>query len=256
MATCGTCAWCGKGHDQFCVTGAMIGKSRDGGYAEFIVVPARSVFPLPDEISFEHGAIMMCSSATSLHALKKARLQPGETVAIFGAGGLGMSAIQLAHALGASKVFAVDIQPNKLELAKSLGAVPIDARAGDPVRMIRDDTGGEGVDVALELIGLPLTMQQSVRSLAKQGRVALAGITEKNFEVSPYHELINREAEIIGVSDHLAADIPMLLEFAQTGKLNFSNVVTGTVPLDAQAINGVLDRLEHFGEDVRVVITP
>lgn len=199
---------------------------------------------------------MMCSSATSLHALHKARMQPGESVAIFGAGGLGMSAIQLAQALGASKVFAVDIHPDKLELAKSLGADPIDARAGDPVKLIRDRTGGQGVDVALELIGLPLTMEQSVRALARQGRSALAGITERNFEVSPYHELINREAEIIGVSDHLAAEIPVLLEFARIGKLNLSKVVTRTVPLEAKAINDALDRLEHFGEDVRVVITP
>ena len=152
-------------------------------------------FKLPDEIPFEHGAIMMCSSATSLHALNKARMKPGESVAIFGAGGLGISAIQLAKALGAREVFAVDIQPNKLDLARSLGAVPIDARADDPVKLIRDHTGGRGVDVALELIGLPLTMQQSVRSLAKQGRAALVGITERNFEVSPYHELVNREAK-------------------------------------------------------------
>jgi propanol-preferring alcohol dehydrogenase len=256
MATCGSCAWCAKDNEQFCETGAMIGKSRDGGYAEFIGIPARSVFKLPDEIPFEHGAIMMCSSATSFHALNKARMKPGESVAIFGAGGLGISAIQLAKALGAREVFAVDIQPNKLDLAESLGAVPIDARAGDPVKLIRDHTGGRGVDVALELIGLPLTMQQSVRSLAKQGRAALVGITERNFEVSSYHDLINREAEIIGVSDHLAAEIPLLLEFARTGKLNLSSVVTRRVPLDAKAINDVLDRLEQFGEDVRVVITP
>lgn len=256
MATCGSCVWCAKDNEQFCETGAMIGKSRDGGYAEFIGIPARSVFKLPDEIPFEHGAIMMCSSATSLHALNKARMKPGESVAIFGAGGLGISAIQLAQALGAREVFAVDIQPNKLDLAKSLGAVPIDARADDPVKLIRDHTGGRGVDVALELIGLPLTMQQSVRSLAKQGRAALVGITEKNFEVSPYHDLINREAEIIGVSDHLATEIPLLLEFARTGKLNLSSVVTRRVPLEAKAINGVFDRLEHFGEDVRVVIMP
>ena len=256
MATCGTCAWCLKGNEQFCETGAMIGKSRDGGYAEFIVMPVRSVFRLPDEIPFENGAIMMCSSATSLHALNKARMKPGESVAIFGAGGLGISAIQLAKTLGAREVFAVDIQPNKLALAKLLGAVPIDARAGDPVKLIRDHTGGKGVDVALELIGLPLTMQQSVRSLAKKGRAAVAGITERNFEVSPYHELVNREAEIIGVSDHLATEIPLLLEFARTGKLNLLNVVTRTIPLDAKAINDVLDRLEHFGEDVRVVIAP
>lgn len=256
MATCGTCAWCSKGHEQFCETGAMIGKARDGGYAEFIVIPARSVFPLPDEISFEHGAIMMCSSATSLHALHKARLQPGESVAVFGAGGLGLSAIQLAQTLGACKVFAVDIHPDKLDLAKSLGAVPIDARAGDPIQQIRDHTGGQGVDVALELIGLPLTMQQCVRVLARQGRAALAGITEKNFEVSPYHELINREAEIIGVSDHLAAEIPLLLEFARTGKLDLSSAVTHTIPLEAKAINDALDNLENFGAGVRVVITP
>jgi D-arabinose 1-dehydrogenase-like Zn-dependent alcohol dehydrogenase len=256
MVTCGSCVWCSKGNEQFCETGAMIGKSRDGGYAEFITIPARSVFELPDEIPFEHGAIMMCSSATSLHALNKARMKPGESVAIFGAGGLGISAIQLAKILGAREVFAVDLQSDKLELARSLGAVPIDARVGDPVKLIHDHTAGRGVDVALELIGLPLTMQQAVRSLAKQGRAAIVGITEKNFEVSPYHELVNREAEIIGVSDHLAAEIPSLLEFARTRKLNLSNVVTRTVPLDEKAINNVLDQLEQFGEDVRVVITP
>src|ERR1043166_2987199 len=82
MATCGKCEWCAKGSEQFCKFGEMIGKARDGGYAEFISMPARSVFTLPDEIPFEHAAIMMCSSATSLHALNKARLKAGESVAI------------------------------------------------------------------------------------------------------------------------------------------------------------------------------
>ena len=233
----------------------MLGKDRDGGYAEFVVMSARSVFKLPDQISFEHGAIMMCSSATSLHALRKARLSEGETVAVFGIGGLGVSAIQLAKILGASQVFAVDIQRNKLELAKSFGAMPVNASEGDPVQQIRDLTGSRGVDVALELIGLPLTMQQAVRSLAIKGRASLAGITEKNLDISPYHDLINREAEIIGVSDHLATEIPILLEFARTGKLNLSNVVTSRVPLDATAINDRLDQFDRFsGQDVRTVI--
>ncbi len=257
MATCGHCAWCNKANEQFCETGAMIGKKRDGGYADFIAVPARSVFGLPDEIAFEHGAIMMCSSATALHALNKARLKPGDSVAVFGAGGLGVSAIQIALAMGAREVFAVDIQPNKLELAKSLGAQPIDGAVEDSVDFIREKTGGKGVEVALELIGLPLTMQECVRSLGTQGRAALVGITDKSFQVAPYQELINREAEIIGVSDHLAAEIPVLLEFARAGKLNLANVVTSTVPLEAKAINDTLDRLDHFsGEDVRTVIMP
>ena len=256
LATCGHCEWCARDNEQFCATGQMIGKYRDGGYAEFVAIPARSVFGLPTEIPFTHGAIMMCSSATSLHALNKARLKVGESVAVFGVGGLGISAIQLAKALGAGDVFAVDIQPGKLDLARRLGAIPIHARETEPVAALREHTHGRGVNVALELIGLPLTMQQAVRSLAIQGRAALAGITEKTFDVSPYHELINREAEIIGVSDHLASEISPLLDFARTGKLKFANVVTRTVPLDAAAINDTLDRLEKFGEDVRVVIEP
>src|ERR1051326_3231396 len=89
LATCGECIYCQRGIEQFCISGEMIGKHRDGGYAEFIVMPERSVFELPSEVPFEQGAIMMCSSATALHALNKARLQVGDSVAIFGIGGLG-----------------------------------------------------------------------------------------------------------------------------------------------------------------------
>jgi propanol-preferring alcohol dehydrogenase len=124
------------------------------------------------------------------------------------------------------------------------------------VAQIRQHTQGRGVDVALELIGLPLTMAQAVQVLAVQGRAALAGITQKSFEVTPYNELINREAEIIGVSDHLAHELPLLLELARQGKLNLSQVVTRTIPLDAAAINAALDNLDQFGAGVRVVITP
>ncbi|HWM25800.1 MAG TPA: zinc-binding dehydrogenase [Chthoniobacterales bacterium] len=256
LATCGRCAFCQAGTEQFCRTAQMIGKHRDGGYAEFIVVPERSVFHLPDEIPFEQGAILMCSSATSLHALHKARLRPGETVAIFGVGGLGVSAVQLARTLGAAQVFAVDINPRKLELAERFGATPVNASAGNPVEQIRELTGGCGVDVALELVGLPATMRQAVQSLAILGRAALVGLTQETFVVAPYPEILNKEAEIIGVSDHLASEIPVLLDWARKGKLDLSDGIIRTVPLEAAAINGVLDRLEEFGDDVRVVITP
>lgn len=256
MVTCGSCAYCSRGHEQFCTSGAMIGKYRDGGYAEYIGIPARSVFPLPGEIPFEQGAIMMCSSATSLHALRKSRLQPGESVAVFGLGGLGMSAVQLAQAFGARSVYAVDVKANKLEMAGRLGAIPVDAANIDPVTEIRRLTGGRGVDVALELIGLPRTMEQAVRSLGILGRAALIGLTDRTFEIAPYQELLNKEAEIIGVSDHLAQEIPLLTEWVRQGKLDLSGVITETVPLDADAVNGVLDRLERFSDQVRVVISP
>jgi threonine dehydrogenase-like Zn-dependent dehydrogenase len=101
-----------------------------------------------------------------------------------------------------------------------------------------------------------VTMRQAVQSLAVQGRAALAGITQKSFEVTPYHELINREAEIIGVSDHLASEIPQLLDMAAIGKLDLSQVITRSIPLDAGLINAALDNLDGFGEGVRVVIKP
>jgi propanol-preferring alcohol dehydrogenase len=256
LATCGECGQCQAGHEQFCAGGQMIGKHRDGGFAEFIAMPARSIFAVPPEVPLDHAAVMMCSSATSLHALRKARLAGGETVAIFGAGGLGLSAIQLARALGAHECFAVDVKSSALELARSFGAVPVNAAAGDPVRQIRELTHGRGVDVCLEFTGLPAVMRQSVQALAIRGRTALVGITEKTFDVAPYHELINREAEIIGVSDHLAQELPLLLRCARAGRLDLSNVITNRIPLEADAVNQILDRLERFAVEGRTVIMP
>jgi propanol-preferring alcohol dehydrogenase len=255
LVTCGECGYCRAGQEQFCVRGEMIGKHRDGGFADFVCVPERGVLPLPEGIPFEQGAILMCSSATALHALNQARVVAGDTVAVFGVGGLGVSAIQLARLRGARAVYAVDIHPRKLELAGALGAIPVDAAAADPVAAIRRLTDERGVDAALELIGLPLAMEQAIRSLAVHGRAALAGLTDRPLSFSPYHDLLNRETEVIGVSDHLATELQQLLGFVEHGKLDLSSVVTRTVPLDAGAINRALDDLEAFGGDVRTVIS-
>lgn len=148
MVTCGDCCYCSTGNEQFCTSGAMIGKHRDGGYAECISVPSRNAFSLPDELSFEEGAVLMYSSATSFHALRKAEAKPGETVAIFGVGGLGISAIQLGRVFGAFDVYAVDVNNEKLGVAEDLGAVPVDAKAGDPVEELRRLTRGSGVQAS------------------------------------------------------------------------------------------------------------
>jgi propanol-preferring alcohol dehydrogenase len=256
LATCGHCAACFAGHEQFCDTGKMIGKERDGGYAEFVRVPARSLFALPEEIPFVQGAIMMCSSATSLHALRKAQMQAGESVAVFGFGGLGFSAVQLAKALGAGDVFAVDINPGKLQMAARFGAIPIDAGKSDVAGQILEATKGRGVDVALELIGRPETMDGAVRCLGRLGRAALAGLTRQSFAVSPYDNILNKEAQIIGVSDHLASELPLLLELARGGKLEIPPAVTRIIPLDAKAINAALDGLEGATDHIRTVIKP
>ena len=151
-----------RGLEQFCRSGQTIGKHRDGGYAEFIKVPGSNAFLLPDEIPFEVGAIMMCSSATALHALNKARFKAGESIAILGFGGLGFSALQLARAFNCEDVYVVEINPAKLASAASMGAIAIDASSTDPVEQIKEATDGRGVDVALELIGSAKTMRQAV----------------------------------------------------------------------------------------------
>jgi propanol-preferring alcohol dehydrogenase len=234
----------------------MVGKHCDGGFAEYISVPARNVVTLAGEIPFEHGAVLMCSSATSFHALRKARLRPGETVAVFGAGGLGMSAIQLARVMGAADVYAVDLSDEKLELAREYGAIPVSANSCDPVREIGHLTGGKGVDVALELIGLSQTMEQALRSLGVLGRAVMVGIADRPMAVDTYGELLGKEAEIIGSADHLCWELPILVEYVRKGLLDLSHVVTQTVPLEADAINTAMDALGQFEGDVRTVITP
>lgn len=117
-------------------------------------------------------------------------------------------------------------------------------------------TGGRGVDVAVEVIGLKETMEQAVRSLAILGRAVMVGIADRPFEVNTYRDLLGKEAEVIGAADHLLWELPLLVEFVRRGTLDLSHVVTGTVPLEAAAINEVMDALERFGGEVRTVIVP
>jgi 2-desacetyl-2-hydroxyethyl bacteriochlorophyllide A dehydrogenase len=254
--TCGSCTACASGNEQFCASCLMIGHYTDGGFAEYIAVPARNALPLPAEIPFEQGATLMCASATAYHALRKAGLRAGETAAIIGVGGLGMSAVQLARAFGALSVFAVDIREESLTLAASYGAVPVNARSVDPVAEIRRLTGGRGVDVAVELIGMSKTMHQAVQCLAPLGRAVLVGITREPLTLNTYNEVLGPEARVIGSNDHLLSELPTVIEMARRGVLDTSRVVTKSVPLDARAINHALDGLESFAGGIRTVVVP
>ena len=246
LLSCGVCERCLSGLEQFCGPGSMIGLDRDGGYAEAITVPERNAFPIPDAIPIEVAAIMMCSSATSLHALHRGRMKPGETVAIFGVGGLGISAIKIALALGASKVFAIDINPDKLAIAEKLGAVPVPGYKAPTI----------GADVALELVGLPETMRGAIDALGVRGRAVAVGITHEPFPLDSFNDLVLREAEVIGAADHLASEIEELIDMVGNGDIDLTDVVTGSVPLEQGAINEALDRLEAFDGGLRTVIKP
>lgn len=254
--SCGDCYHCTTGNDQFCEKALMIGHYTNGGYAEYIAVPSRNAIPLPDEIPFEQGATLMCASATAFHALRKSRLKGGETVAIFGAGGLGQSAVQLAKAFGAVEVFAVDINADKLNLAAQYDAIPVNAKETDPVAEIKRLTNGKGVDVAIEMIGLSKTMKQALQIAGVMGRVVIVGLSNQPLEIQTYTELLGREVELIGSNDHHLQELPILLDLARRGVLDTSQVVTRTIPLQAEAVNKTLDDLERFGGGIRTVIVP
>jgi threonine dehydrogenase-like Zn-dependent dehydrogenase len=153
-------------------------------------------------------------------------------------------------------VYAVDIDDARLQLARGFGATTTNAPAVDPVPALREATGGRGVDVALELVGLPATMQQAVRALAVRGRCVIAGLADAPLQLDTYRDLLGREGEIIGANDHLLSELPLLLDFARRRALDLSEVVQRTVPLDADAVNRVLDELDAFAAPVRTAICP
>src|SRR5262249_38955025 len=151
------------------------------------------------------------------------------------------------------QIYVVEINSAKLALVETLGAVAIDANKRDPVEQIMRVTNGKGVDVSLELIGSAKTMRQAIQCLGARGRAPLVGLTAESMSIFPYTELINKEAEIIGVSDHLAAEIPTLIEFARSGKLRFSPDALRFADLDAEQINASLDDFQNSIDHVRTV---
>lgn len=219
--------------------GDMFGKEVDGGYAEAIAVPRANLVHIPDNVSFEHAAIMMCSTATAYHALRLARFQRNESLAILGFGGLGFSALQLGRALGASEIFVAESQRSKLDLARTLGANPQLAAA----------------DVALEFSGNEDLALRALRMLKPGGRLMIVAINLRSMHFDPYADVLAKERHIIGVSDHTHQELVQLMDFARTGAIDLTQAITRRVKLEAREINAVLDDLDRGTAHLRTVIT-
>ena len=252
---CGECALCRAGRENYCPSVGMIGSSRDGGYADHVLVPARNLLPIPDTLPFEPAAIMMCSTATAFHALRLAGLASGEIVCVLGFGGLGLSALSLARVLQAGLVVVVDRVADKLVTARAMGARTVDA--GPPVaERIREAAGGRGVDVVLDFVGHAATTQAALSALAHGGRLVSVALSRERLAIDPYVDLIGREVRILGCNDHLTSELRELIDLAGSGVLDLSRAVTRTVPLSAAAINGVFDEIETETSHFRTVISP
>ncbi len=254
IISCGRCVFCRTNRENFCVEYQMIGKDTDGGFAEYIKVPARSIWKLPESIPFDQGSIIGCAVSTAFHALRRGRLTAGDTVMVNGIGGLGAHVLKLAKLLQAERVIAVDVSDEKLKLAKKLGADEIvNAAAEDPAERMKEITEGRLADVVVDLVGVG-TIEKAIDCVGKGGRMVLVGIGQKELRVSPYRTIIGKEMDLIGVNDHLGSELTELIQLVSSGKLDLSDSVTHRVSLD-DVNSGFKILEERIGNPIRVVVT-
>lgn len=256
IVSCGKCSFCRSGLENYCIHYRMIGKDIDGGFAEFVKVPARSIVKLPEELPFEQAALIGCAVPTAYHALKRGRVLQGDVVVIFGIGGVGIHAVQLAAEVFKAKiVIAVDVLDWKLKLARELGATAIvNAAKQDVPKAISRITGGNFVNVAVDFVCQNRTMKQAIASSGKGGRVVLVGITKDSLQITPYETLLGNELEILGVDDHLRSEMIELIQFIRERRISLSRSVTHTVRLDG--INRGFEILRSKRQKVvRIVMT-
>ncbi|MGI4952051.1 MAG: zinc-dependent alcohol dehydrogenase family protein [Janthinobacterium lividum] len=196
---CTACNHCRGGWTQLCqeVPIQVYGNNQHGGHADYLKVPANTVLPLDDALSFRAGAAISCGTGTAYGALRRANLSGNDTVAIFGQGPVGLSATQLAVAMGA-RVIALDVSPERLARARQFGAFEtIDPRADDPAAAIRELTGGRGVDVAVDTSAAPEARRAAVRSAKVWGTMVCVGEGgELVLDVSP--DLLRRQLSVVG----------------------------------------------------------
>ena len=219
--SCGVCRFCMSGREILCTQlKGQIGFNRDGGYAEYVKTPADSLFLIPRNLAFEKAAIITDAIATPYRAITaKAKIQPGQTMAVMGAGGLGLHAVQIARALGA-RVFAMDINEKALTMAEKVGAEKVFLVTNeDPLEEILELTGGEGFDVVMDFVGKPRMELLGLNLLKVAGKfVAVGYIPTDSFQVQSMR-LVSRELEIYGSRSCGRQDLKETIDLVSSGKV-------------------------------------
>lgn len=250
--SCGSCFFCRTGRENICQTMIMFGNHVDGAYAEYIKAPAKDTFLLPEEIPLVEGSIIADAISTPYHALKnRAELRAGDSIVVFGCGGVGINVVQIAYAMG-GKVIAVDVVNQKLELAKKIGAsVVLNAKEVDVKKEVRKFTGG-GADVAIEAIGNSSTMELAFDCLRKGGKLVIIGYCDKVMSLN-VSKVMFFEMEIMGSLGCRGVDYPKLIEMVKIGKIQVAPLVSEKFPLEK--VNDAFESLRR-GEVIRNVIIP
>ena len=250
---CGRCEYCRTGRENICPKMRMVGNHVDGGFAEFVVVPAKDLIPLPSEIDPVTGCIISDALTTPYHAVvNRAQVRAGERVVVVGCGGVGINAVQFARVAGA-EVIAVDLNDRKLEVARTLGAT----ETVNPTRV--DDVGkavrklwGDGADATIEAVGSPTTIATAFSTLRRGGRLCLLGYSSAP-AVLPAPRVMFLEYSVIGSLGCRPGDYPRVVELVRQGRVRLDPVVTGRVPLEEIESAAALLRK---GEGFRTVVQP
>jgi propanol-preferring alcohol dehydrogenase len=245
---CGTCPACRSGREGLCVQSRIFGLHRHGAMAEKMALPTRCLVALPDSISFEIGAIMTDAVSTPYHAVvRRARLQKGESVAVFGCGGLGSQAIKFCKLFEAGDIIAVDTNDGALERARALGADHTIKVGDTPAnKEIRSLTEGIGVDAAFEFVGIPQTIDTAVRSLRRGGRAVAVGIGLEKITLPAIRTFVGNEYELLGSMGLDVADLKEVVSLVEEGKLNLEKMTRAITYGD---VNEALRRLERGQTD-------
>jgi L-iditol 2-dehydrogenase len=239
LLPCGKCWWCKTGHYSLCESYDYFGSRRDGAMAEYVDVPVANLLALPDNVSFEAGA-MTDPAANAIHAIWKGGLNVGEIVAVYGCGPIGLFAVQFARELGADLVIAIDIKDEKLAIAREVGAdETINGLTSPPVEKINEITKGKGATLVLETAGSPVAQNQAVCSAAKLGRVVFVGISHNRLELSKeaVNNILRRELAVKGSWNSFSDPFPgrewtYSLELMSRGKLKTTPLVSHRLGLD------------------------
>jgi threonine dehydrogenase-like Zn-dependent dehydrogenase len=197
-AGCGVCKHCRIGWSQLCREGIVVyGATGHGGHAEYLKVPARTLVPLPDELSFSEGAAVACGTGTAYGALRRMQIAGGQTLAVFGQGPVGLSATVIGAKMGA-RVIAVETNDDRLKLAKQFGAdATVNSSKTDAEKALKELTRGEGVDLALDCTGAAAARRAAVRSVKTWGTACYVGEGgDVTLDVSP--DLLRRQVTLIG----------------------------------------------------------
>ncbi|MEK6650640.1 MAG: zinc-binding dehydrogenase [Bacteroidota bacterium] len=251
--SCGHCAQCLNGSDNLCRDYVLIGEHRDGADAELLVVPGRNVLPLSEDISFEGAAATGLVFLTAWQmVVDKARVQPGETVLVHGAGsGVGSAAIQIARMYGA-RVIATTSSERKAELARSLGAdeVILYTRT-ELLSEVRRLTEKRGVDVVVDHVGTPV-WDVSIKSLAKGGRLVTCGATAGHEAATDLRYIFYKQLSILGSTMGRKGDLLKILGFLASGRLR--PVIHSVLPIsEVREAHRIVESGEQFGKVVMTV---